>query len=230
MFLVTPTGFKPVTGWSVVSYSIQLSYATICLLWFCDCKGTVFSLTDQTFWILFFRKTSQELQLTDTWIVKHRSVINTILIIGKKCRVEDKWNPNLQDRKRLSYTGNVWKELFRELHSCQETEKWRKRKLFKVILLKFCRILGEIPPVRSCSWIGTQKKFDRNSEENHRNFRIGKKEKNHKKRRIVCFTHTKKGDYQSLLSDVIRSAQRESTFLLRFPIEGMVIKSVRCYA
>ena len=31
-FSVTATGFKPVTGWSVVSYSIQLSYAAILLI------------------------------------------------------------------------------------------------------------------------------------------------------------------------------------------------------
>ena len=29
LFFVTATGFKPVTGCSVVSYSIQLSYAAI---------------------------------------------------------------------------------------------------------------------------------------------------------------------------------------------------------
>ncbi len=29
VFFVTATGFKPVTGWSVVSYSIQLSYGAI---------------------------------------------------------------------------------------------------------------------------------------------------------------------------------------------------------
>ena len=35
-FSVTATGFKPVTGWSVVSYSIQLSYAAFLLNKICD--------------------------------------------------------------------------------------------------------------------------------------------------------------------------------------------------
>lgn len=50
-FFVTATGFKPVTGWSVVSYSIQLSYAAI-VSWL-RVQRYVFVLNMQTFRLLF---------------------------------------------------------------------------------------------------------------------------------------------------------------------------------
>lgn len=50
-FFVIATGFKPVTGWSVVSYSIQLSYAAI-VSWL-RVQRYVFVLNMQTFRLLF---------------------------------------------------------------------------------------------------------------------------------------------------------------------------------
>lgn len=51
----------------------------------------------------------------------------------------------------------------------------------KIALLNFHPILGEVPPVFSCSRIGVQKKFGGNSGEIHRNFRIDQEGIWHKK-------------------------------------------------
>ena len=66
-FFVIATGFKPVTGWSVVSYSIQLSYAAFL---FNGCKDTDFfrncKYSTNFFWRKLFDETVIKQLPTDT--------------------------------------------------------------------------------------------------------------------------------------------------------------------